>query len=117
MVFEPGDPWMDLPVLRTVTEEDMWALSANQPTWKCGKYGQLVPQKMSAHPLLLDSGHAPEIDFSPPGKTHTDLLSSLSIAEDHLRGFPLCAVHLQGSTSPGLLTTVPLPHAALSLGG
>lgn len=52
LVFEPGDPWMDLPVLRTVTEEDMWALSANQPTWKCGKYGQLVPQ-MSAHPLLL----------------------------------------------------------------
>ena len=52
-----------------------------------------------------------ETGFSlPPSKTHTDLLSGLSIAGDHL-------VHLQGRTSPGLSTTAPPPHAALSLGG
>lgn len=65
--------------------------------------------------LGIDSGRAPGIGFPPPGKTHTDLISGLSIAEDHhLRGFLLCAVHLQGSTSPGLPTTVPPPRAALS---
>lgn len=67
---------------------------------------------------LVASWEAPETGFRLlPGKTHTDLFGGLSMAGDHLRGFLLHVVQLQGSALPGPLATAPLLHAALILEG
>lgn len=51
-VSEPAEPrgaiqWSEESLKKT------WARSADQPRWKCGKEGHLVPQRVSRSPWLL----------------------------------------------------------------